>query len=239
MHIKIRVVRGPAVDQEAELEVPAMVGRSRTARLRLGHSLVSRRHCELIEQDGALYVRDLGSLNGTFVGKVKIEQPALLAPGTTFSVGPVSMRVDYQPSGPLPEAATSGSEPDALGTTGIAASLATSTAAVASKETDDIAYAAPSPPCETAALDEVPLEFELVNEPDASAHGSESGVDVFADSEEPAAAGGSTAAATSAAPITPSPVDDDEAPFEFVFEEDEEPPAKSDDGLSGFLRSLE
>ena len=58
---------------EFALQLPTVVGRSRTADLPLANPLVSRRHCEIFEADGQLMVRDLGSLNGTFIGKTRLE----------------------------------------------------------------------------------------------------------------------------------------------------------------------
>jgi DNA-binding NtrC family response regulator len=47
---------------------------------------VSARHCELAVSGGALFVRDLGSKNGVFVGGARVES-ARLGPGATFVVG--------------------------------------------------------------------------------------------------------------------------------------------------------
>jgi predicted component of type VI protein secretion system len=64
--------------------------------VRLGHPLVSRHHCEVFEADGILMVRDLGSLNGTFVGNTRIAEQAMpIQPGEVFTVGPVSLRAEY------------------------------------------------------------------------------------------------------------------------------------------------
>ncbi len=45
-------------------------------KVKLIHGKVSRLHCEFFEQSGVLYVRDLGSTNGTFVGDQKVEEPS-------------------------------------------------------------------------------------------------------------------------------------------------------------------
>ena len=45
---------------------------SRSTDVQLGHPLVSRRHCEVFESGGILMIRDLGSLNGTFVGPTRL-----------------------------------------------------------------------------------------------------------------------------------------------------------------------
>ena len=60
----------------------------------LPHPLVSRNHCELFESDGKLMVRDLGSLNGTFVNNERITESPL-APGELLTIGTVTFRAVY------------------------------------------------------------------------------------------------------------------------------------------------
>jgi hypothetical protein len=45
--------------------------------------------------NGKLMVRDLGSLNGTFVGSARITSDSTLEPGSLLSVGPVTFRASY------------------------------------------------------------------------------------------------------------------------------------------------
>jgi predicted component of type VI protein secretion system len=75
----------------------------------LAHPLVSRQHCELYEADGQLMVRDLGSLNGTFVNNQKVSE-APLPPGELLTIGTVTFRAVYEsqgevspPKGPAPQ----------------------------------------------------------------------------------------------------------------------------------------
>lgn len=77
--------------------LPAVIGRSRDADLTIVHPMISRRHCELVEQDGLVRVRDLGSLNGTFLGERQVEdEPA--KPGAYLTVGPMTFEIDYEPA---------------------------------------------------------------------------------------------------------------------------------------------
>ena len=55
---------------------------------------MSREHCQLYEELGRTYVRDLGSLNGTFVGGQRVET-APLPPGELLTVGSVTFRAIY------------------------------------------------------------------------------------------------------------------------------------------------
>jgi len=94
MQVKLIVVGGDVRPSEIDLELPAVLGRGRDARISLPQGLVSRRHCELFESEGMLRVRDLGSLNGTFVGSQRIEDAELPA-GDLLTVGTVTFRAVY------------------------------------------------------------------------------------------------------------------------------------------------
>lgn len=97
MQAKLLVVDGEAKAPQFDVQLPAVIGRSRNSDVILGHRLISRRHCEVFESDGLLMLRDLGSLNGTFVGQTRLAEQAMpLAPGEQFSVGPVTFQADYQ-----------------------------------------------------------------------------------------------------------------------------------------------
>ena len=67
-------------------KLPTIVGRGRDADLTIAHPLASRHHCELYEVDGTLCVRDLGSLNGTFVGGFRVTEAALES-GDLLTIG--------------------------------------------------------------------------------------------------------------------------------------------------------
>ena len=94
MDVKLVVVGGDAKPTEIKLKLPAIIGRGRAASLTLPHPLVSRQHCELYESGGKLFVRDMGSLNGTFVGEEKIDE-AVLDSGSLLTIGNVTFRPIY------------------------------------------------------------------------------------------------------------------------------------------------
>lgn len=73
-----------------ELGRPIVVGRSpKTAQLVLPDPQVSREHCEIVRRPEGVFVRDLGSANGTFVCQVRVgEQPMELLPGKAMTIGP-------------------------------------------------------------------------------------------------------------------------------------------------------
>ena len=94
MMIQLVSVGGDVKAAEISLQLPAVVGRGRGSALTLPHPLVSRRHCELYESAGKLMVRDLGSLNGTYVGSQRITE-AEVPPGELLTVATVNFRVVY------------------------------------------------------------------------------------------------------------------------------------------------
>jgi predicted component of type VI protein secretion system len=106
---KLVVVGGEVKTSEIKLRLPSTIGRGRGATIMLPHPLVSRTHCELYESDGRLMVRDLGSLNGTFINNERITEAPLPA-GELLTVGTVTFRAVYEsdeetsgpPSGPGP-----------------------------------------------------------------------------------------------------------------------------------------
>lgn len=61
------------------------------------HPSVSRRHAELFLDNGQLYLRDLGSSNGTWVDGAAVgQQPIALMPGHTVYVGYMPLGVEWQ-----------------------------------------------------------------------------------------------------------------------------------------------
>jgi len=95
LHAKLLVVGGDVKTTEIQLKLPATIGRGRDASIVLPHPLVSRRHCELYEAAGQLMVRDLGSLNGTFVNSERVSESPLPA-GELLTIGTVTFRAVYE-----------------------------------------------------------------------------------------------------------------------------------------------
>ncbi len=97
MYATLIVVRGTADKRQLQVKLPAVLGRSRHADLTIAHALISRTHCELSVRDGAVVLRDLGSLNGTFCGDRRIQQVPLM-PNDQFTVGPLTFEIRYEPA---------------------------------------------------------------------------------------------------------------------------------------------
>lgn len=75
-----------------------VVGRRRDCDLQIPLSSVSRRHCQLSNQDGVLKVRDLSSRNGTILNGKTVEE-AEIKPGDEIKVGPLTFKfqIDGKP----------------------------------------------------------------------------------------------------------------------------------------------
>lgn len=68
---------GGPLKKVALAPLPFTVGRVETNNLRLDTTQVSREHCRVVRQHGELWIRDLGSTNGTFVNGQRIQETRL------------------------------------------------------------------------------------------------------------------------------------------------------------------
>jgi len=92
---KLVVVGGTMEKQEIVLDVPLVIGRGSEADLVVADGLVSRRHAEIFEQNGRLFVKDLGSLNGTFINNQRIVEAQALDSHQLLTLGTVTFRAIY------------------------------------------------------------------------------------------------------------------------------------------------
>lgn len=95
MHATLVVVGGTADKRQLNIELPTVLGRSKQADLRIAHSLISRKHCELREHEGIVFLTDLGSLNGTICRDRRIQRVPLM-PNDRFSIGPLTFEIRYE-----------------------------------------------------------------------------------------------------------------------------------------------
>lgn len=78
------------------LQLPTTIGRNPDHGVCINHESISRSHCQLLlDSQGALHLRDLGSTNGTYVRDRKVKNCELF-PGDTFQVGAVTFRIEYE-----------------------------------------------------------------------------------------------------------------------------------------------
>jgi ABC transport system ATP-binding/permease protein len=73
----------------------AIIGRDPNSYLPLNHPTVSFRHAMIFKQGDSLYIRDLGSTNGTFVDGSRISQVPLKS-GDEIQIGPFKLTYDAQ-----------------------------------------------------------------------------------------------------------------------------------------------
>ncbi len=101
MEVRLVILSPSGTHRTLVKRLPLLIGRSEEARLRISQDSVSRRHCELSERDGDVFVRDLKSTNGTLVDGVEIaaETGVQLASGMVIKVGGVSFKVEYGTGG--------------------------------------------------------------------------------------------------------------------------------------------
>ena len=73
----VRSGGGRAGESFESIGAAALIGRSPECDVFLDDVTVSRRHAELVQEGDTYTIRDLGSLNGTFVNKHRIESSVL------------------------------------------------------------------------------------------------------------------------------------------------------------------
>lgn len=95
MKVKLIIVSPEVHPNEYDVTLPSKIGRGHEARLKLVHPLVSRLHCELFADGDQVMIRDLDSLNGTFVDQHRIDEDTAIPSGATVIIGTVMFRVAY------------------------------------------------------------------------------------------------------------------------------------------------
>jgi len=67
--------------------IPFVIGRANDCNVKLMDKRISRYHCEIRLSSGLLWIRDLGSTNGTLINKKKIDQAEMLEPDDIITIG--------------------------------------------------------------------------------------------------------------------------------------------------------
>src|SRR5438270_11399318 len=99
MAVSLILVRADGRQSEIPLKTRAIIGRQTDCQIRIPSAGISRHHCELTHADGKVLLRDMGSSNGTYVNRQKIQQ-AQLAAGNLIAIGDMVfvVRVDGNPA---------------------------------------------------------------------------------------------------------------------------------------------
>jgi pSer/pThr/pTyr-binding forkhead associated (FHA) protein len=85
---RLTIVAGAEQGRQFTLtSLPQIIGRSNAAGILLGgDTVISRQHAEIYDRQGVLSIRDLGSLHGTQVNGITIQDRSL-EPGDRIQVG--------------------------------------------------------------------------------------------------------------------------------------------------------
>ncbi len=89
------LLSGPAAGLRREVTSEVILGRSPSCDIPLEDSKVSRRHARITLTDGAYFLEDLGSTNGTFINRGKRLMPGTRQPlsdGDEIIVGKTFLR---------------------------------------------------------------------------------------------------------------------------------------------------
>ena len=80
-----------------DVNLPVVIGRGQQASFRIPHGQISRRHCELLESKGSVFIRDLGSTNGTMVKGTMLPSKTKVPvrSGSVIQLGDLAFRVNY------------------------------------------------------------------------------------------------------------------------------------------------
>ncbi|MCL2314236.1 MAG: FHA domain-containing protein, partial [Proteobacteria bacterium] len=88
------IEQGPAANQAFQIvQGNCIIGRASIVDLCLQHPSVSRRHAQLKRSGNSLYVRDLGSQNGTYVNQQRIANEAEIFAGDSIIIGTSLLRL--------------------------------------------------------------------------------------------------------------------------------------------------
>jgi pSer/pThr/pTyr-binding forkhead associated (FHA) protein len=77
----------------AKVTASMTIGRGSDCELRIEDTYASNQHARLFGRNGAWYVEDLGSTNGTFVNDQRLAAPARVEPGDKIRIGTTVMEL--------------------------------------------------------------------------------------------------------------------------------------------------
>lgn len=100
MEINVSIFISGSLRGSKVVKTPCLIGRSKDAELTVAHPAMSRKHCELYEEGGKIFLRDNSSLNGTLFKGEYVEDPIELKFGEEFVVGELLFKIS-EPASPL------------------------------------------------------------------------------------------------------------------------------------------
>jgi len=100
MNVDLLVYKDGQPLKTVSVALPVIIGRGKDATFTIKHPLLSRKHCEVFEDSGSVQVRDLASLNGTFVNGSRVDSTSAVDSGSQLKLGAVVMEVQYNGASP-------------------------------------------------------------------------------------------------------------------------------------------
>jgi pSer/pThr/pTyr-binding forkhead associated (FHA) protein len=70
-----------------------LIGRSPNCGLRLNDEFVSAKHCKIFFENEELFIKDLGSMNGTFIDGAEVGKKSSLEPGQSIQIGITELKI--------------------------------------------------------------------------------------------------------------------------------------------------
>ena len=90
--------------ERREIKVTGLItiGRSPEVTVQVDDKTLSREHTQVYAQGGRIYVKDLGSKNGTYLNGALVKQPEALKQGDRIKVGPAMFTVALEAGDAMP-----------------------------------------------------------------------------------------------------------------------------------------
>ena len=99
----LKITSPEAPERSVELSRHNTLGRHPDNTIQVLDRIVSKNHCHIDESDGHYVLKDLGSLNGTFVNGERVDKQRTLAPGDEITLGATKILFDSQATVPADE----------------------------------------------------------------------------------------------------------------------------------------
>jgi pSer/pThr/pTyr-binding forkhead associated (FHA) protein len=69
------------------------VGRAATCDIAIRDTYVSNVHARIYQRDGSWWLEDLGSTNGTYMNRTRVQQPTAIGPGDEVKMGKATLEL--------------------------------------------------------------------------------------------------------------------------------------------------
>ena len=69
------------------------VGRAATCDVAIRDTYVSNVHARIYQRDGSWWLEDLGSTNGTYINRTRVQQPTVIGPGDEVKIGKATLEL--------------------------------------------------------------------------------------------------------------------------------------------------